>query len=320
MALDALVVQRSSGQATSGGSPYTTPKVVDTNPNPRVVETTLVAKQATVNIGNGVTAHAETFNGAIPGPTFNLNLGDTVIVHYQNHLSEVSGIHWHGIELANESDGTPFTQNQVKPGGSFLYKFKVTRPGLFWYHPHHHASTNQVFKGLYGLIVVKDPNGDALRASRTLPPKANTKAMVLSDTTVCKTQGTNDAQTYSPTAPWVGGGALPAQAPPTPKNLCEGPGVARAAGQPLSGGQQRLAAGPVCRRRHPQHPDGAARREDQRGPDGPHQRQERRRPGRLPLGARRARPRGLDAPRSPRPGPAARAPQRLGGSLHAICA
>ena len=225
LAIAALVVQRSSGQATSGPSPYRTPKVVDTNPNPRVVETTLVAKQAKVNIGNGVTAKAETFNGAIPGPTFNLNLGDTVIVHYQNHLNEVSGIHWHGIELANESDGTPFTQDQVKPGGSFLYKFKVTRPGLFWYHPHHHSSTNQVFKGLYGLIVVKDPNGDKLRASRTLPPKANTRALVLSDTTVCKAQGTNDAQTYSPTAPWVGGGALPAQAPPTPKNLCEGPGT-----------------------------------------------------------------------------------------------
>jgi FtsP/CotA-like multicopper oxidase with cupredoxin domain len=101
----------------------------------------------------------------------------------------------------------------------------VTRPGLFWYHPHHHSSTNKVFKGLYGMIVVKDPNGDALRASHTLPPSANTKVLELSDTTVCKSQGSNDAATYSPAAPWVGGGALPAQGPPTPKNLCEGPGL-----------------------------------------------------------------------------------------------
>ena len=75
-----------------------------------------------------------------------------MIVHFENHLDdEVTGIHWHGIELANASDGTPLTQNQVPPGGKFLYKFKVSRPGVFWYHPHHHASTNQVFKGLYGL-------------------------------------------------------------------------------------------------------------------------------------------------------------------------
>ena len=157
----------------------------------------------------------------------------------------MSGIHWHGIELANEIDGTPFTQDQVPPGGSFLYKFKVTRPGLFWYHPHHHSSTDQVFKGLYGMIIVKDPNGDALRASGTLPAKANTRALVLSDTTVCKTPGTNDAADLQPDrSRMVGGGALPAQLPPTPKNLCEGPGVAGPARQPLSDrrGRRRCAA------------------------------------------------------------------------------
>ena len=135
-----LIGSRSTVHATSGGDPYKAPKVVDTNPNPHVVETTLVAKQAKVDIGNGVTAKAQTFNGKIPGPTFKLNVGDTVIVHYKNHLYKPSGIHWHGIELANESDGTPFTQDLVKPGGTFLYKFKVTRPGIFWYHPHHHDS------------------------------------------------------------------------------------------------------------------------------------------------------------------------------------
>jgi FtsP/CotA-like multicopper oxidase with cupredoxin domain len=56
-----------------------------------------------------------------------------------------------------------------------------------------------------------------------LPSAAQTKPIVLSDVTVCKTPGTNDAATYSPTLPWVGGGALPAQAPPTPQTLCEAP-------------------------------------------------------------------------------------------------
>ena len=56
--------------------------------------------------------------------------------------------------MHNASDGTPLTQNQVQPGETFLYKFVVTRPGIFWYHPHHHSSTNQVFKGMYGPIIV----------------------------------------------------------------------------------------------------------------------------------------------------------------------
>ena len=125
-----------------------------------------------------------------------LKVGDTVIVHFQNNLSVGTGIHWHGIELSNGMDGTPFTQNPVPPGGSFLYKFTVTRPGIFWYHPHHDptndTSTNQVFAGMYGEIIVTDPNEAALQASGMLPPAAQTKPIVLSDTTVCKAPGTDD--------------------------------------------------------------------------------------------------------------------------------
>ena len=239
-----LIGERSVGRATSGGDPYGVPVVVDTNPNPHIVETTLTAQYATVDIGNGVMAHAETFNGAIPGPTFELNVGDTVIVHFQNHLSVGTGIHWHGIELPNEMDGTPFTQNVVPPGGSFLYYFKVLRPGIFWYHPHHDpaddTNTNQVFSGLSGMIVVRDPNEAALQASGTLPPPDQTKPLVLSDTTVCKAPGSNDPVTYpnpgGNTLPWVGnpgGGttpALPVQANPTPKMLCETPTAVDGAG------------------------------------------------------------------------------------------
>jgi FtsP/CotA-like multicopper oxidase with cupredoxin domain len=205
--------------ATSGISPYVIPDVTDTNAAANIVETSLVAKEATVDIGNGVSAHAETFNGTIPGPTFHLKVGDTVIVHYVNHLPYASGIHWHGIELENSMDGTPFTQDKVPPGGTFLYKFKVPpRPGIFWYHPHHHSSTNQVFKGLYGMIIVTDPN---LISSTVLP--AQTLPIVLSDTTVCKTPGSNDALTYDPSLPWKDGlsGPLPAQAGPHPVDLCQ---------------------------------------------------------------------------------------------------
>src|SRR5207245_7753153 len=223
MALLAFFVIRLAGpaMATSGGDPYSVPLIVDTNPDPAIVETTLVAQEATVDIGNGVMAHAETINGAIPAPLFQLNVGDTVIVHFENQLSRPTGIHWHGIELDNDSDGTPLTQNQVPPGAKFLYKFKVSRPGIFWYHPHHHSSTNQVFKGLYGPIIVIDPNEAALIASGVIPPASQTLMLALSDITVCKDPGSNDAATYDLSLPWVGGGALPAQQGPHPVDLCE---------------------------------------------------------------------------------------------------
>src|SRR5437764_7228709 len=212
-----LITTQSVGHATSGGDPYSVPDVVDTNPDPNVVETTITAQESTVDIGNGITARAETFNGAIPGPTFHLKVGDTVIVHFVNHLASATGIHWHGIELPNSMDGTPLTKNNVAPGGTFLYEFKVNRPGIFWYHPHHHSSTNQVFKGMYGMIDVTDPSEAQLVGNGTLPSAAQTKDIVLSDTTVCKS--VNDTQTYALGAgvPHVSGAALVAQAPPVPK-------------------------------------------------------------------------------------------------------
>src|SRR5215216_720388 len=220
-ALIAAGGSNSSRSATNNGDPYHGTTVVDSDPRPHVVETTITARKATVNIGNGVQAHALTFNGTIPGPTFRLEQGDRVIVHFHNELDEETGIHWHGVEVANGMDGTPLTQNQVKPGGTFRYEFKVTRPGIFWYHPHHHSSNNQVFKGMYGMIVVRDPIEFRPEVHNLLPPAERTLRLMLSDTTVCKAPGSNDGVTYDPSLPHVSGGPLPAQGTPTPKTLCE---------------------------------------------------------------------------------------------------
>ncbi|MCO6435141.1 multicopper oxidase domain-containing protein, partial [Nitrosomonas nitrosa] len=130
---------------TTGIGPYVTPDAadIDTDPSPNVLEITLTISQQTVDIGGGVMANAETINGTIPGPTLRLNVGDTVIVRVVNDLPHPSGIHWHGIELHNSADGTPVTQNgipvgpfvQPSPlsptGGTYLYKFKVPRPGIY---------------------------------------------------------------------------------------------------------------------------------------------------------------------------------------------
>lgn len=214
-----------SVQATTGIGPYEVPQIIDINSNPNIVETYIVADEATVNIGNGVTANAMAFKscaaldatctakaGTIPGPEFRLTVGNRVIVHYVNNLNKsnltpeanVSGIHWHGIELNNASDGTEVTQPAVGPaGGTFTYDFIVSRPGIFWYHPHHHSSTNQVAKGLYGSIIVKDNKGyeDSLISSGVIPSVV--KTLVLSDITVCNPG--NNPTTYADGLPHVSG-------------------------------------------------------------------------------------------------------------------
>ncbi len=218
---------------TTGIGPYVTPDPVDTSPAGTVLETEIVTSHQTRDLGGGLMAEVETYNGQIPGPTLRVNVDDTVIVRLINDLDHPTGIHWHGIELQNAADGTPVTQDpaQVGPfpapsassptGGTYLYKFKCPRPGIFWYHPHHFHSTNRVFRGLYGMIVVADPNEAALIAAGTLPGASDTLQLVLSDTTVCKAPGSNDTATYPAGAPWAGGGALPVQPGPTPVDLCE---------------------------------------------------------------------------------------------------
>jgi len=132
---------------STGLGPYVGTNAIDsddTGAGSPVIETTLVASRMTVGIGGGIMANAEVFNGRIPGPTFRLTVGDTVVVRLVNDLPYGMGIHWHGLELENYSDGTEITQNEVPgaplqvlgngapAGGTFLYKFKVPRAGLFW--------------------------------------------------------------------------------------------------------------------------------------------------------------------------------------------
>ena len=54
-------------------------------------------------------------------------------------------------------DGVPHvTQPPVEPGGSFTYEFTPKDAGTFWFHPHVRSS-EQVERGLYGVLIVEDP-------------------------------------------------------------------------------------------------------------------------------------------------------------------
>ena len=218
-----------SMSAGAAGPPVVRP-VVDTNPDLRIIETTLVAAERAVDLdGRGLTATMYTLNGGTPGPEFRARVGDRVIVHFTNRLPEPISIHWHGIELANASDGTTLTQNPVRPGETFTYDFVVPRPGVFWYHSHR-APANPEFKGLYGPFVVTDDADDTLVSRGLLPDPGRTRTLVLGDTTVCKSPGSNDAATFPADAalPWAftraGLGPFPGNvAYPTPRDLCEEP-------------------------------------------------------------------------------------------------
>ncbi len=223
---------------TTGADPYQVPTATDYDASNPLFETVITAARSAVNIGGpggGVTAMADTYNGNIPGPLIQASVGDSIVVRLINNLTDETAIHWHGVDLANHSDGSPLTQNARPQGGTYLYKLHFPRPGLYWYHPHHHGSTNQVFRGLYGPIVVPDPV-EALLPAGTLPGPSDTQILVLSDMTVCKAPGSNDALTYSSSQPWVGNSAggppLPVQGDANPVWLCQLPNAIDNDGNP----------------------------------------------------------------------------------------
>jgi FtsP/CotA-like multicopper oxidase with cupredoxin domain len=132
---------------------------IDLNPDPDVIEIQLVAQEAAISFGTENMKEVYAYNGSIPGPTIEGKIGDTLIVHFTNLLPEPTTIHWHGLELPANMDGSHIAQHPVPAGGTFRYEFKFLRASTFWYHPH--IRTNeQVEKGLYGMMVVRDPDED----------------------------------------------------------------------------------------------------------------------------------------------------------------
>ena len=130
----------------------------DLNPDPKVVEVNLTARLAEVEVAPGKRVHAWTYNGGLPGPLIKTRVGDRLIVHFTNELKEPTTVHWHGVRVPIEMDGVPgISQPEVKQGESFTYDFVVRDAGLYWYHPHV-MSAAQVGFGLYGALLVEDPD------------------------------------------------------------------------------------------------------------------------------------------------------------------
>ena len=92
------------------------------------------------------------YNGSCPGPTIQANQGDRVRIVFENRLPEATSIHWHGLEVPIEMDGTPYiSQKPVPPGGRFVYEFAVHQEGTYFYHSH---GAMQEMIGMIGLFIL----------------------------------------------------------------------------------------------------------------------------------------------------------------------
>lgn len=119
----------------------------------------------------GRQATAYGYNGGLPGPTLRIRPGDRLGVQLVNRLDAVTNLHVHGLHVSPEGNGDNVFL-AVQPGESFDYDYQLPDdhpPGVYWYHPHHHGLVaDQVFGGLYGAIVVEDPEQLLVTRERVL--------------------------------------------------------------------------------------------------------------------------------------------------------
>jgi FtsP/CotA-like multicopper oxidase with cupredoxin domain len=137
------------------------PEAVIELPHPRVVSSR-----------DGV--FRETFNGVVPGHTWEVRPGDTMQIDLINGLPPLppeehvdltrphewttTNLHTHGLHVS-PSGNSDNVFLEIEPGETQQYEISIPDDhtgGLFWYHPHKHGGVcQQVRAGMAGALIVR---------------------------------------------------------------------------------------------------------------------------------------------------------------------
>lgn len=112
------------------------------------------AAETSLDLG-GHTVRTWTYSDEVPGRAVRVTAGDVLDLTLANHLPVSTTLHSHGVRLRCDMDGVPgLTQEAIKPGADFTYRFTVSHPGTYLLHSH---SGMQLDRGLYAPLIVDDP-------------------------------------------------------------------------------------------------------------------------------------------------------------------
>ncbi|MEO7981227.1 MAG: multicopper oxidase family protein, partial [Sporichthyaceae bacterium] len=122
---------------------------------PADVRVTLTVRKERFRLTTGEGVDGYTVNHASPGPAIHAVQGQLVQVRLVNaSVPDGVTLHWHGVDVPNAEDGVAgVTQDAVRVGKSFTYRFVADQVGTYWYHSHQ-ISHAQVQGGLLGALVV----------------------------------------------------------------------------------------------------------------------------------------------------------------------
>lgn len=163
-----LVWQRGSRLDPVTGADLTEPEVLRSRDG--FLQVRLEAAESRLSVA-GREATVYGYNASLPGPTLRLRPGDRLQVNLVNRLETATNLHVHGLHVSPQGNGDNVFVT-VEPGESFDYDYQLPEdhpPGVYWYHPHHHGMVaDQIFRGLYGAIIVEEPDPIPVTRERVL--------------------------------------------------------------------------------------------------------------------------------------------------------
>ena len=163
---------RQASPVATDAAPLPQPRVIRSEGG--VLDVTLTAKPAMVDLGAPRLVSTYTWDGVVPGHTWEVRPGDTMRVHLVNELPPMPdgvpmdttrphewttvNLHTHGMHVSPEGNSDNVFI-RIPPGEAFQYEIDVPanhQGGYFWYHPHKHgAVAHQIRAGMAGGIIVR---------------------------------------------------------------------------------------------------------------------------------------------------------------------
>jgi len=102
------------------------------------------------------------YNGKVPGPLMRVKEGQQVTVDVVNNTDTPETVHWHGLYVPSEVDGSEEEGTPpVPPHGRRRYQFVARPAGLRWYHTHAMAMMDlhrSTYTGQFGFLMIDAAN------------------------------------------------------------------------------------------------------------------------------------------------------------------
>ena len=119
----------------------------------------LTIAPANLELSPRQTIRTTAYNGQVPGPLLRLKENRPVTIEVNNQSAHAEVVHWHGLFLPPDVDGsmeegTPM----IPPGETARYTFTPTPSGFRWYHTHTmagHDLTRALYGGQHGFLYVE---------------------------------------------------------------------------------------------------------------------------------------------------------------------